>query len=383
MKDLEIERVQVYAVGPETTRYTWASDMGEQFMTNNIVRLTTRGGLEGIGSGASFTEHAYDVSVVETLRPLLPRLIGASPLEREALWYRLQSLNFPTAPQALSAIDTALWDLVARHAGLPLSQLLGGARSRILSYASTPGLADPQAYVDFVARLREEGFRAIKFHAWCEVDRDLAMARAVHARHGEAGLAFMHDAEQRYSRAGAYRAARELQALGFAWFEAPLLDTDLEGYRELRRRVDIPILPAGNWVLDLGLLYQGMRLGAWSALRVDVNVVGGITPARKVMGLAAAAGMNVELQCWGYTLQQAANLHLMLAYPNCTYFEQPVPYPAFEFGMVDPIRTDPEGFVHAPAGPGLGVRIDWDAVKSATLVTLEQTRRGLQASGRA
>ncbi len=380
MTDLEIERVDVSVIGPDTTRYTWASDMGEQFMTNTLVRLTTRGGLEGIAAAPSYTEHAYDLSVAETLRPLLPKLIGASPLEREALWYRLQSLNLPTAPQALSAIDVALWDLAARHAGLPLYQLLGGARSRILSYASTPGLGDPQAYVDFVAKLRAEGFRAVKFHAWCEVDRDMEMARAVRARYPDAGLAFMHDAEQRYSRAGAHRAARELEALGFTWFEAPLVDTDLEGYRELRQRVDIPILPAGNWVMDLGLLYQGMRLGAWSALRVDVNVVGGITPARKVMGLAEAAGMSVELQCWGYTLQQAANLHLMLAYRNCTWFEQPVPYPAFEFGMLDTIRTDREGFVQAPDGPGLGLRVDWDAMKSATLVALSQTRHGLRVT---
>ncbi len=378
MKDLEIERIDVTVVGPETTRYTWASDMGEQFMTNTLVRLRTRGGLEGVAAAPSYTEHAYDLSVAETLRPLLPVLIGTSPLDRESLWYRLQSLNLPTAPQALSALDVALWDLAARHAGLPLYQLLGGARSRIPSYASTPGLASPEAYVEFVDKLREEGFRAIKFHAWCEVDRDLAMARAVRAQYPDIGLTFMHDAEQRYDRAGAHRAARELEALGFAWFEAPLRDTDLEGYRELRSHVGIPILPAGNWVTELGLLYQGMRLGAWSALRVDVNVVGGITPARKVMALAEAAGMSVELQCWGYTLQQAANLHVMLAYRNCTYFEQPVPYPAFEFGMVDTIRTDAEGWVHAPSGPGLGVRVDWASMQGAALLNVEQTRGGFR-----
>jgi L-alanine-DL-glutamate epimerase-like enolase superfamily enzyme len=380
--DLEIERVEVAVIGPDTDRYTWASDMGEQFMTNTLVRLTTRGGLEGIAAAPSYTEYGYDLSVAETLRPLLPKLVGASPLEREALWYRLQSLNLPTAPQALSAIDVALWDLAARHAGLPLCQLLGGARSRILSYASTPGLHDAAAYVELVGKLREEGFRAVKFHAWCEVERDLEMARAVRERYPGDELAFMHDAEQRYGRQGADRAARELEALGFTWFEAPLLDTDLEGYRALRRRVAIPILPAGNTIMDLGLLYQGIRLGAWSAVRVDVNVVGGITPARKVMGLAAAAGLNVELQCWGYTLQQASNLHLMLAYRNCAWFEQPVPYPAFEFGMLDTIRTDRDGYVHAPAGPGLGVRVDWDAMKSATLATLEQTRHGLRAQSR-
>ncbi|MBI1892683.1 MAG: mandelate racemase/muconate lactonizing enzyme family protein [Candidatus Rokubacteria bacterium] len=376
MKDLEIERVQVYAVGPETERYAWASDMGEQFMTNNIVRITTRGGLEGVGASNSFTEHGYDRSVAETLRPLLPPLIGACPLEREAIWYRLQSHNLPGAPQALSAIDVALWDLTAKHAGLPLYQFLGGARSRIRSYASTPLLRDPQTYIDFVTQLQQEGFRAVKFHAWCDVDRDIEMARAVHARFGGSGLQFMLDVEQRYDRSGAYRAARELEAMGFTWFEAPLLDQDIEGYRDLRRRVNIPILPAGNWILDLTLLYQGIRAEAWSAVRVDTAVVGGITPARKVMALAEAAGMTAELQCWGYTLNQAANLHVMLAYSNCTFFEQPVPYPAFEFGMIDTIRTDAEGYVNAPAGPGLGVRVDWDAMHSAAFLTYEETKSG-------
>src|SRR5262249_54411006 len=168
-----------------------------------------------------------------------------------------------------------------------------------------------------------------------------------------------------------------LEALGFAWFEAPLRDTDLEGYRMLRQHASIPILPAGNWVMDLGLLYQGIRLETWSAVRVDVNVVGGITPARKGMALAEAGRRDVELQCRGDKPQQAANLHLMLAYRNCTYFEQPVPYRAFEFGMVDTIRTGADGFVQAPSGPGLGVRVDWPAMNSATLLTLEQTARGL------
>jgi len=382
MNDLEIERVHVYAVGPETTRYTWASDMAEQFMTHNLIRITTRSGLEGIAAAASYTDRDFDRSVVETLRPLLSVLIGASPLERERLWSRLQSHNLPTAPQALSMIDIAAWDLVAKRAGLPLYQLLGGARSKILAYASTPLLPDAHAYVDFVAELRSQGYQAVKFHAWCEAGRDLEMARMVHARHGGSGFRMMLDAEQRYDRRDALRAAQQLEGLGFTWFEAPLLDSDLEGYRDLRQRVNIPILPAGNWVTDPRLVWQGVRLGAWTSVRVDACFTGGITPTRKIMALAEAAGVTCELQCWGYTLQQAANLHVMLAYPNCTFFEQPVPYPAFEFGMVDTIRPDHDGYVHAPSGPGLGVQVDWDAVASATFLAYEQTAAGLRTTVR-
>ena len=88
----------------------------------------------------------------------------------------------------------------------------------------------------------------------------------------------MLDAEQRYDRRDAYRAAAQLETLGFTWFEAPLLDTDLEGYRDLRRRVNIPILPAGNWVMDPNLVWQGIRREAWTSVRVDANFAGGITP---------------------------------------------------------------------------------------------------------
>lgn len=368
--ELRIDRVQVYAVGPETPRYAWAEGMHEQFMTNNIVRLTTRDGLEGVGAAASYSEGGFDQSVAETLRHFSPLLINASALDREQLWHKLRNYNIPQAPQAQSAIDIALWDLAAKAAGLPLHRFLGSHGSRILSYASTPLLQSVEAYVDFVEELRQAGFRAVKFHSWCRPKQDLALARSAHDRF-VSKLDLMLDVEQRYCRDDALFVARALEDFGFRWFEAPLVDTDLTGYCELRRRVAVPILPAGNWLLDPHLIMLGINLGAWSSVRVDATIAGGITPTLKIMSLAEAAGMNCELQCWGYTLTQAANLHLMLARGNCSYFEQPVPYAAFEAGSLDVIRTDKEGYVHAPLGPGLGIGIDWPAIRSATLISYE------------
>jgi L-alanine-DL-glutamate epimerase-like enolase superfamily enzyme len=372
MSELEIDRIRVYAVGPGTPRYTWAEGMNEQFMTNNIVRLTTRSGLEGIGGAASYSEGGFDCAIAETMRHLVPHLLGATPHESEALWHKLRNYNIPHAPQAHSAIDIALWDLAAKAAGLPLYRILGGARSRIHAYASTPLLPEIGAYLDFVDGLREAGFTAVKFHCWCRPERDFALARAAQQRFA-GKLALMLDVEQRYSREQALPAARLLEELGFRWFEAPLVDTDLEGYRDLRRRAGIPILPAGNWLLDPHLITLGIKLGAWSSVRVDATIAGGITPTLKIMGLAQAAGITCELQCWGYTLTQAANLHLMLARDNCSYFEQPVPYAAFEVGALEVIRTDHEGYVHAPTGNGLGINVDWPAVEAASVLTYELT----------
>lgn len=345
-------------------------------MTHTIVRVFTKGGLEGVAGAISFSEYGFSSAVAETLRRMVPDLLGASALNREALWYRLRRLDFPTAPQAQSLMDIVLWDLAAKAADMPLYQFLGGARSKVLSYASTPLLENKEAYIDAVAKLSEQGFKAFKFHCWCDIDRDMPMVQAVHKRFGsDASLRFMLDAEMRYSPAEALKAARVLEELNYEWFEAPFMDTDLHGYRELRRNVKVPIVPAGNWLLAPGLIEAAIQMGCWSSARIDVTVAGGFTPTRKIMAIAAANSMNVEVQCWGYMLTQAANLHLMLAYDNCTYFEQPIPFEPYEFGAIDTIRTDSEGYVHAPTGPGLGIRMDWDAVKKAAFLQYEILNR--------
>ncbi|MEX2650340.1 MAG: mandelate racemase/muconate lactonizing enzyme family protein [Alphaproteobacteria bacterium] len=377
MKDLLVDQAEALVVAPPVERHTWASDQTEMFMTGVYLRLTTKGGLVGFGCVKNFTPYDFDRSVAETLRPFLPQVLGLNPLERESIWERFVNRLIMAAPQAQSAIDIALWDLAAKHAGLPLHQMLGGARSKIRAYASTPLLKDTKAYVDFVGKLMAQGFTATKLHCWCEVDRDIPMVQAVRKRYGADKLDVMLDVEQRYSRADAMRALAPLAEAKATWFEAPLLDVDVHGYRALTARGLVDIVPGGNSIVDLGLIELAIANRVWSRVRIDSTTCGGITPARKIMALAEAHGMQVELQSWGFTPVQAANLHLMLAYPNCTYFEQAVPYAAFEYGSTDPIRPDAQGFVHAPPGPGLGVGVDWAAIEKSTILRLTQTRKGL------
>lgn len=370
-----IERIEVRAVGPETSRHSWASNLPEQFATLNLVRLFDGEGQEGVGASPAYSSGQFDLSVFESLRLLAPRVLGKDALLREALWYELQDLALPVLPTAQAALDIALWDLVARRAGLPLFELLGGARRRLPAYASTPLLPDAEAYVELVGKLCEQGFRAVKFHAWCEPDRDLEMLRAVHAVHGSEDLCLMHDAEQRYDRRSALRVGRELEAMGFTWLEAPLPDTDLDGYAELRRRVSVPILPGGNTIVDLQQLESALKAEPWDAVRFDVTVAAGITPGRKLAALAEARGLWAELQSWGYTLIQAANLHLGLAFAKTGFFESPVPYEPYEFGVANPIRIDADGFVPPPAGSGLGIEVDWEQIEASTLASFACSTR--------
>ena len=368
---MQIDHVEVLAVAPEVQRFTWSHDLPEQFMTNTVVRIHTDDGLEGVGAVSNYTSFAFDRYTAETLRHMLPLLTRQNPLNRESIWKALWSRVFPLAPGALAAVDIALWDLLGRHAGLPVYQLLGGACDQMRSYASTPLLDDVPAYLKFVEQMIDQGFRAIKFHCWSLPEKDGELVRAVRQAFPTQDVAFMLDVENNYGWQDALEMAQELEDLGFEWFEAPLMDFDLPGYRRLTSRVNIPIIPSGNWVQDPAAFEHALQTDCWSRARTDVTVCGGLPPAQKYMALVAAAGMKCEIMSWGNTLVSSANLHLMLGTGLCSWYEQSVPYEPYEYGMHSAIRTGPDGVVRAPQGPGLGHDIDWDAMRSATVHQLD------------
>ncbi|WP_182405624.1 mandelate racemase/muconate lactonizing enzyme family protein [Psychrobacter sp. GP33] len=372
---LEIDKIEVFVVAGPDAKYKTSSHYDDLFITNTIVKIRTADGYEGFGAAISWTEGGIDKSLAESIRHLLPFLIGKSALQREAIYALLASRCVQMKPQALSPIDIALWDLVAKYAKMPLYQMLGGARNKILSYASTPFLPTIQDYIKHVQDLKSQGYKIIKFHTWCIFEKDMALVAAIHEAFKDSGLKFMMDVESSYTREEALKAARILEKHDYIWFEAPLSDTDLEGYRDLKYRVEIPILAAGNTLLHLNQIEQGIQNNSWSSARVDATLAGGITQTQKIMGMAEANSMTVELQSWGYTLSQAANLHLMLAYNNSTYFEQAVPVEPLEFGALTTIRTDKEGYVHAPDGNGLGIEMDWALIEqtSSYKITLDTT----------
>ena len=368
---MQIDRIEVKVIGPQVQRFTWSHDLPEQYTTNTIVRIFTDEGIEGFAGVSNYTSYSYDKYTAETLKHMIPALIGKNPLQRETLWKSLFSRVFPLSPGALAVVDTALWDLLGKVSNLPIYQLLGGARDYIPSYASTPLFKDVPAYLDFVDEMLDQGFKAIKFHCWCIPEKDLELAFAARKKYSASKVAFMLDVENNYDWQSALKVARELEDLEFTWFEAPLMDYDLEGYQKLTSSVDIPVLPSGNWIQDLPSFKRALDLSAWTAARTDITVCGGLTPTRKALALVDAAGMKCEIMSWGNTLVSAANLHLMLGLNHSTYFEQAVPYEHYEYGMKDVIRTQSDGMVRAPKGPGLGFEVDWNLMNEASIFAFD------------
>jgi L-alanine-DL-glutamate epimerase-like enolase superfamily enzyme len=106
-------------------------------------------------------------------------------------------------------------------------------------------------------------------------------------------------------------------------------------------------------------------------LRGDVAVKGGITTLMKVAHLAETFHLNLELHHGGNSLNNVANLHVIMAIANTEFFEVLLPAESQKYGLIQDIEIDSEGFVHAPVEPGLGAVIDFDLIKRKTVAVLE------------
>ena len=359
---MKIERIEVFVVGPEDVHYTWSHDIPGIYQSNTIIKIYTDSNIIGEAGVWNAAYFEYDRYTAESLKHLLPILIGRNPLEKDDILYDLRPRVFPQPPGALAVIDNALWDIKGKVSNLPIYKLLGEKRNKIKSYASTVMYEKIDDYMKIIEEKKNDGFSAVKFHTWCIPEKDIELA--IEARKCFPDMNFMLDVENNYNFDSSLKVAKQLEKLNFTWFEAPMTDYEYDNYKKLTSQVGIKIIPSGNWIVDLQSFNQALKNKIWTASRTDMAMMGGISFAKKAISLSEIAGMDCEIMSWGYTLASVSNLHLMLSTNNCTYYEQPLPYDTFEFGMKDVLRTKNDGYMYAPSKPGLGVEIDWELMKT-------------------
>ncbi len=359
---MKIEKIDVFVIGPEDIHYTWSHDIPPTFQSNTIIRIYTDNnviGEAGVWNAANFD---YDKYTAESLKHLLPILIGLDPLDKDKILHELRPRVFPQPPGALAVIDNALWDIKGKISNKPIYKLLGEKRNKIKSYASTVMYETIDEYMNVIDQKQKEGFSAVKFHTWCIPNKDIELAKE--ARKNFPNMSFMLDVENNYDFESSLKVARELEKLNFTWFEAPMIDYEFENYKKLNDNVNIKIIPSGNWIMDLKIFEHVIKNKIWKSSRTDMAMMGGISFTKKALEISENAGIDCEIMSWGYTLPSVANLHLMLSTNNCTFYEQPLPYENFEFGMNDILRTKNDGYMYAPKKNGLGVEINWEIMKT-------------------
>jgi L-alanine-DL-glutamate epimerase-like enolase superfamily enzyme len=324
--------------------------------TNIIVRLRTEEGLEGVGGA---TANLAGEAVAIGAAALRPMVVGEDPRYRERIWHSIFDLSIAMLPpQAMAAVDCALWDLAGKHAAEPIHRMLGAFRDRVPCYVSTPTYGTVDAYLAEIRGCLGAGFKAVKLHGWGDPQRDVELCEAVRAEVGPE-VALMLDAVGAYDLPGAMKVGRALEKLDFEWFEMPIRDQGMLAYRQLAAALDIPITSGEVHHYPFHEAANYLAGASWDFSRIDAAISGGITGARKAAALAEGFGLRCELHSFGYTLAMAANLQVAGAIANCSYFELPLPLGTYDVGMAQAIHVDDKGDAHVPLRPGLGVEVDW------------------------
>jgi L-alanine-DL-glutamate epimerase-like enolase superfamily enzyme len=353
----KIKRVEISLVDlvPKVKR----TDAIQSFTSQEtpIVRIVTD---DGEGVGYTYTIGQGGSSVVALIRDhMAPWLIGRDAAMMEEIWKGLFFLTHATSvgaitSLALAAIDTALWDLRCRRAGLPLHVMAGGAQHRVPIYSTEGGWlhVDAKALVDDALAVKAKGFGGTKIKVGRpHVSEDVARLRAVREAVGP-GFEIMTDANQGFTVSEAIRRARAFEAFDLAWFEEPLPAEDIDGHVRLSRSTSLPVA-IGESLYHPSHFREYLQRGACSIVQVDVARIGGITPWLKTAHLAET--FNV-LVCPHFLME--LHVGLCAAVPSAAWVEY---IPQLDDITTSRIRIE-NGFAIPSDRPGLGIEWDWAAI---------------------
>lgn len=334
-----------------------------------VVRVTTDDGHVGYG------EAGFSAEYFSTVGPIIndqlgPMLVGQDPRDIASLWQQMLEATHMWGRRgietyALSGIDIALWDLLGKIAGLPVYRLLGASKSRVRAYFA-PSLKPTKEIVVEAERAVADGFTAMKLRATPDRHQTRDMVAQVRRAVGEE-VDIMVDANMGYDRRGALALSHDLEELGVAWLEEPILSRSLSQYVEdhswLADRVSIP-LAGGESLLTRFEYIDLLDRRTFDVLQPDCTSVGGISEAKRVADMASAWNIRCvpHIACSSGTgIALAAGLHMILSCENAPLIEfDAYGGPGWDGLLVQPL-TVKDGYIEASEAPGLGIELAEDA----------------------
>ncbi len=327
-----------------------------------------------VGFGECIARRAPEVTATIVDKMLAPVLIGRDPRDIEGLWDQMftqlrrwgHSRGFVL--EAMSGVDIALHDLLARAARLPLYKFLGGyGRDRVTCYASSVYFAGIKEMADEAAAQIALGHTAIKVKigrpaSLGGLHADVESVRAIRAAVGPK-VDIMLDVNSAYDAATAIRVARQLEPMDIAWLEEPVYPDDVSGYELIRKSAGIP-LAAGESEFGVFGFRDLIERRAVDVLQPDIARVGGFTGARRAAALAHAYNLAFAPHT-GFSggIAHLASLHLAATVPNFMTYEYFYAPNALRNIFTEPFPEPRAGSVPLPAGMGLGLDLDWDLVR--------------------
>jgi galactonate dehydratase len=305
-------------------------------------------------------------------------VLGADPFAIEALVQRMYRGDYARAGEiamsAIACVEVACWDIVGQALRQPVHRLLGGAvRERIRAYANGWYTVEREPD-EFAAAAREvvaRGYRALKLDPFgagrLELDRDerlrsIALVEAVRDAVGP-DVDVLVEMHGRFTPAVAIALARDLEPSAPGWIEEPVPPENLRALAKVAARVNVPVA-TGERLHTRYDFRELFELQAADVIQPDITHLGGIWETRKLAATAETSYVLVAPHNVGGPVATAANLQLAACTPNFKIQEH---FNDFADAWVRDLapglpEVGDDGCFPVPDAPGLGVRVDWDAV---------------------
>lgn len=255
---------------------------------------------------------------------------------------------------AVSGLDMAAWDARAKAAGLPLCVLLGGSRGAVKAYNSNGlWLRGPEEVGSEAVELcAEGGFTALKLRLGRDKpDDDLATIAAVRKEVGDE-VKLMVDYNQGLDLAEALARCRQIDDLGLAWIEEPIVYDNLDGFAQLTADLKTAIQIGENFYGPRDL-HRALQMKACDLVMPDFMRIGGVTGWLRAAAIASAAGVPMSTH-----LYPEVAAHVFRVTETAHWLEWQ--------NWADPILEQPyeirDGYLHIPDRPGVGLTWNEDAV---------------------
>jgi galactonate dehydratase len=369
------------------------------FRNTVIVKVETD---EGINGMSETTMKRKTLSIEQSILELKRYLVGMDPTEIENHWEKMYRDSFWVGgtmhSTAISAIDCALWDILAKSCRLPVHKLLGGpTRTRVPVYCHCPAGSSPEEFAENMKLCKKHGYLAAKttlplFYGAQNSDAKAGtngysgtagvidrtyreteyLDASIWARIGEFFIAAREavgptmgiavDCHGRLNLKNAVRLCRALEKTDLMFVEEPVPPENADVYVEVRRGTSIPIAAGERWATIYGVR-EFVEKQAVDILQCDLVNCGGITGMKKIAALAEAHYIGMAPHNPNGPLATAMNVHFAATIPNYVILETIGANPELrsEKAVVKhPLKLE-RGCLLVPAEPGYGIQLAEEA----------------------
>ncbi|QUS56501.1 mandelate racemase/muconate lactonizing enzyme family protein [Pseudovibrio brasiliensis] len=342
-----------------------------------IVRIHTDTGLVGLGESDS--SPSVIAALIEAPQSnlyctgLKSLLIGENPLEISRLWNKMYwSSNYVgrrgAGIHAMSAIDIALWDIAAKHYGVPLHILLGAKyRDRVPAYGTFIPADNPEDNRKIAQDLVAKGFTSLKFGGGVlgdDPDTDYEIVRVVREAIGP-DIELQIDLATKWRTAShALQMCKRLEPFNLHWIEEPVMADDERGYVKLGRQASQKIA-GGEALTTCREFHDMLERCEPDIIQPDITRCGGITEMRKIYDMAQMRGVQLIPHGFSTDILLAASVHFLASCEHgnlMEYSQSNSPLVAGNGLAKEPV-VFAEGQLVVPDRPGLGIELNEDLIK--------------------